>query len=49
MVRAMVLGIPNVGKSTLINTLVSRKATIVGDKPAVTKQLQRVELPLPPW
>jgi len=44
MVRVMVLGIPNVGKSTLINTLVSRKATIVGDKPAVTKQLQRVEL-----
>lgn len=43
-VRAMVLGIPNVGKSTLINTLASRKATAVGDKPAVTKSQQRVEL-----
>lgn len=43
-VRAMVLGIPNVGKSTLINTLASRRAANVGDKPAVTKQLQRVEI-----
>ena len=43
-VRAMVLGIPNVGKSTLINTLAARRATQVGDKPAVTKSQQRVEL-----
>jgi len=43
-VRAMILGIPNVGKSTLINTLVSRRVANVGDKPAVTKSIQRVEV-----
>jgi ribosome biogenesis GTPase A len=43
-VRVMVLGIPNVGKSTLINTLATRRATKVGDKPAVTKAQQRIEL-----
>ena len=37
-VRAMVVGIPNVGKSTLINTLMERKVTRVADVPAVTKQ-----------
>lgn len=36
-IKAMVLGIPNVGKSTLINTLARRKATTVGDRPGVTK------------
>lgn len=36
-IKAMILGIPNVGKSTLINTLARRKATNVGDKPGVTK------------
>lgn len=36
-VKAMILGIPNVGKSTLINTLAKRKATTVGDRPGVTK------------
>ncbi len=35
--KAMVLGIPNVGKSTLINLLAKRKATKVGDRPGVTK------------
>jgi ribosome biogenesis GTPase A len=33
----MILGIPNVGKSTLINKLAKRKAVNVGDKPGVTK------------
>lgn len=36
-IRALVVGIPNVGKSTFINTLAKRKAAIVGDKPGVTK------------
>ena len=43
-VRAMIVGIPNVGKSTLINTLMNRKVAKVGDEPAVTKGQQRVEL-----
>ena len=37
LVKAIIIGIPNVGKSTLINTLAKRKATNVGDKPGVTK------------
>jgi len=43
-VRAMVVGIPNVGKSTLINTLMERKVAKVGDEPAVTKARQVVTL-----
>ncbi len=39
-VRAMIVGIPNVGKSTLINTLMERKVAKVGDEPAVTKARQ---------
>jgi ribosome biogenesis GTPase A len=42
--RAMVVGIPNVGKSTLINTLADRKVAKVGDEPAVTKAKQVVVL-----
>ncbi|MDO4467633.1 MAG: ribosome biogenesis GTPase YlqF [Bacillota bacterium] len=42
--RAMVCGIPNVGKSTLINTLAKRKAAQTGDKPGVTKSLQWIKL-----
>jgi ribosome biogenesis GTPase A len=44
-VRAMVVGIPNVGKSTLINALMDRKVAKVGDEPAVTKARQLVTLP----
>ncbi len=36
-IKAIILGIPNVGKSTLINALAKRKATVVGDRPGVTK------------
>lgn len=36
-IKAMIVGIPNVGKSTLINVLGKRKAVAVGDKPGVTK------------
>jgi ribosome biogenesis GTPase A len=43
-VRALVLGVPNVGKSTLINTLMHRTVAAVGDKPAVTKEQQTVVL-----
>jgi ribosome biogenesis GTPase A len=43
-VRAIVVGIPNVGKSTLINTLMERKVAKVGDEPAVTKGRQKVTL-----
>jgi len=43
-VRALIVGIPNVGKSTLINTLMERKVAKVGDEPAVTKGKQQVIL-----
>lgn len=39
-IRAMILGIPNVGKSTLINRLLSRKAAKTGNRPGVTQQQQ---------
>lgn len=42
--RAMVCGIPNVGKSTIINTLAKRKAAKTADKPGVTKSLQWIKL-----
>lgn len=43
-VRSMILGIPNVGKSTLINALSNRKATRVGNTPGVTKAQQWIKL-----
>ena len=42
--RALILGIPNVGKSTLINRLVGKKATNVGNKPGITKQLEWIRI-----
>jgi ribosome biogenesis GTPase A len=42
--RLMIMGIPNVGKSTLMNTWVKRKVAAVGDEPAVTKSQQRINL-----
>lgn len=43
--RAMILGIPNVGKSTLLNTLAGRILAKTGNEPAVTKAQQRIKLP----
>jgi ribosome biogenesis GTPase A len=43
-VRMMVMGIPNVGKSTLINALVRRKVAHTGDEPAITKSQSRHKL-----
>jgi len=42
--RMMVMGIPNVGKSTLVNALMNRRVAKVGDEPAVTKSQQTLEL-----
>lgn len=42
--RMMIMGIPNVGKSTLMNALLNRRVAKVGDEPAVTKNQQRFEL-----
>jgi len=38
-IRALVVGVPNVGKSTLVNRLVGKKATVTGNNPGVTKNL----------
>ncbi|MBA3545310.1 MAG: ribosome biogenesis GTPase YlqF [Nannocystis sp.] len=43
-VRGLIAGVPNVGKSTLINILMERTVAKVGDKPAVTKEQQAVRL-----
>jgi len=42
--EAMILGIPNVGKSTLINNLAGRMIAKTGNEPAVTKNQQRIKL-----
>ena len=43
-IRILILGIPNVGKSTIINRLVGRKATNVGNKPGITKSLEWIRI-----
>ena len=43
-VRALIMGIPNVGKSTIINTLAGRTIAKTGNEPAVTKRQQRIKL-----
>ncbi len=43
-IRAMIVGIPNVGKSTFINALVGKSSTKTGDKPGVTRGKQWVKI-----
>jgi ribosome biogenesis GTPase A len=42
--RIMIMGIPNVGKSTLMNALLKKRVAKVGDEPAVTKAQQKIYL-----
>ena len=43
-IRAMIIGVPNAGKSTLINTLAKRKAAQAANKPGVTKSQQWIKV-----
>ncbi|WLD95133.1 ribosome biogenesis GTPase YlqF [Alkalihalobacillus sp. AL-G] len=43
-IRALILGIPNVGKSTLINRLAKKKIAKTGDKPGITQQQQWIKV-----
>ncbi|MDO5028059.1 MAG: ribosome biogenesis GTPase YlqF [Bacillota bacterium] len=43
-VRAMIIGVPNVGKSTLINSLAKRKSTKTGNTPGVTRTNQWIKV-----
>jgi len=47
--RMMIMGIPNVGKSTLMNVLLRRKLAKVGDEPAVTRAQQTSQLDIANW
>lgn len=44
-INAMIVGIPNVGKSTIINTLAGKIIAKTGNEPAVTKGQQKIKLP----
>jgi ribosome biogenesis GTPase A len=44
LIHALIMGIPNVGKSTLINILAGRSIAKTGDEPAVTKRQQRIAI-----
>jgi ribosome biogenesis GTPase A len=43
-IRVLIVGIPNVGKSTLINRLAGKKVTSIGNKPGVTKSLSWIRV-----
>ncbi len=42
--RMMIMGVPNVGKSTLMNAILNKRIARVGDEPAITKQQQRHQI-----
>ena len=42
--RMMIMGVPNVGKSTLMNAILNKRIAKVGDEPAITKQQQRHQI-----
>ena len=42
--RMMIMGVPNVGKSTIMNAILNRRIAKVGDEPAITKQQQRHQI-----
>jgi ribosome biogenesis GTPase A len=42
--RMMIMGVPNVGKSTLMNAILNRRIAKVGDEPAITRQQQRHQI-----
>lgn len=44
LVKAMIVGVPNVGKSSLINTLAEKKSTKTGNRPGVTKTNQWIRV-----
>lgn len=44
LIQALIMGIPNVGKSTLINVLAGRTIAKTGDEPAITKRQQRIAI-----
>lgn len=43
-IKTMIIGIPNAGKSTIINGLVNKKVASIGDKPGVTKSQQWIRI-----
>ena len=43
-IRTMIVGVPNVGKSTLINILAGRKIAKTGNEPAITKSQQQINI-----
>jgi ribosome biogenesis GTPase A len=43
-IRTMIVGVPNVGKSTLINILAGRKVAKTGNEPAITKNQQQIDI-----